>query len=277
MPPISVVMPVYNAEPFLRQAIDSILAQTLRDFEFIIIDDGSTDGTANLLESYRRRDARLRVHRAAHQGLPACLNLGLRLASGKYIARMDGDDVSLPERFERQFRRLEANPSLAILGTQIRRINADGAVIDASNVPLDHAAILASMQQVCCLHHPTVMMRAAALEQLGGYRECFEAAEDHDLWLRAAERFELGNLPDALLLYRIHTRATSFRRLEQQVTSAAAAELSARFRRQGRTDPFHDSTPVTRERLHELGLDEAELDRLTEQAREWYRVRQIAP
>ncbi len=212
---ISVVMPVFNAERFLAQAMESILAQSFREFELIAIDDGCTDASADILNEYARDD-RLRVFRRSHEALPATLNFGCAMATGKYIARMDADDVALPNRFQRQIEFLDRHPSVAILGTQLERIREDGTPIDVTSVPLAHAEIAANMQNFCCMHHPTVMMRAEALRSLGGYREAFFAAEDHDLWLRASERFELANLPEILLRYRIHTRALSFQKLEQQ-------------------------------------------------------------
>jgi len=272
---VSVVMPVYNAARFLGEAMESILAQSFKDFELIAIDDGSTDGSAEILERYARADRRVRVFRREHQRLPATLNFGCEIAAGKYIARMDADDIALPTRFERQVEFLDRHPRVAILGTQLERIREDGTRIDVTNVPLEHAEIDANMQKFCCMFHPTVMMRAEAVRALGGYREAFFAAEDHDLWLRAAEHYELANLPEILLRYRIHTRALSFEKLEQQVMSAMAAEISARLRRAGKSDPFTANKPITRRELREAQVSDADLDRSIESARNWYRARKI--
>src|ERR1700761_935396 len=266
---VSVVMPVYNAERFLREAVESILAQSFEEFELIAIDDGSTDGSAEVLDSYARGDARLRVMRREHAGLPATLNAGCALAQGKYIARMDADDIALPARFERQIEFLETHPRVAVLGTQLEQILEDGAHLGVSNHPLEHAEITANMQKFCCIHHPTVMMRATALRTLGGYREAFHGAEDHDLWLRAAEQFELANLPEILLRYRLHTQSLSFQELEQQVMAAMAAELSAQHRRAGKSEPFAAQRQITREDLRAAGLSEAALARAIAKARDW--------
>ncbi|HTU45929.1 MAG TPA: glycosyltransferase [Bryobacteraceae bacterium] len=269
-------MPVYNAARFLGEAIESILAQSFEDFELIAIDDGSRDESAEILEWYARADGRVRVFRRAHQRLPATLNFGCAIAAGKYIARMDADDIALPTRFERQVEFLDRHPRVAILGTQLERIREDGTRIDVTNVPLEHAEIDANMQKFCCMFHPTVMMRAEAVRALGGYREAFFAAEDHDLWLRAAERYELANLPEILLRYRIHTQALSFEKLEQQVISAVAAEVSAGLRRAGKSDPFTGNKPITRRELREAQVvSDADLDRSIESARNWYRARKI--
>ena len=125
------------------------------------------------------------------------------------------------------------------------------------------------------MHHPTVMMRTHAVRSLGGYREAFLAAEDYDLWLRAAERFELANLPEVLLRYRIHTHATSFQELEQQVISALAAEASARLRREGKRDFFAERSRVAREDLRAVGITGAHVDRSIRKAQDWYRARNI--
>lgn len=275
MPAVSVVMPVFNAERFLREAIESILNQTFAGFELIAIDDGSTDRSPEILSHYGRLDARVRVHLRSHRGVPATLNSGCALAHGVYIARMDADDISLPDRFERQAAFLEDHPDVAVLGTQLERIREDGTPIDTTNVPLEHAQIAARMQESCCMHHPTVMMRADALRTLGGYREAFHAAEDHDLWLRAAERFELANLPQALLRYRIHSQATSFQQLEQQVIAALAAEASARLRRSGQLDIFANVPGITHESLHLAGFSDTEINRRVREAEDWYRSRGI--
>jgi glycosyltransferase involved in cell wall biosynthesis len=275
MPAVSVVMPVFNAERFLQEAIESVLNQSFGDFELIAIDDGSTDRSPEILSRYARRDSRLRMYRQSHRALPATLNFGCSLAEGSYIARMDADDIALPDRFARQAGFLEDHPRVAILGTQLERIREDGTHMDTTNVPLQHAQISAQMLEYCCLHHPTVMMRADALRSLGGYREAFLAAEDHDLWLRAAERFELANLADVLLRYRIHTQATSFQQLEQQVLSVLAAEASARFRRAGEFDIFSTITRISRESLRTVGITDAAVDQSLRNAANWYRLRGI--
>ena len=275
MPAVSVVLPVFNAERFLREAIDSVLNQRFNDFEVIAIDDGSTDGSPGILNDYASRDARLRVYRQAHRALPATLNFGCALAESPYIARMDADDIASPDRFARQIEFLQKHPRVAILGTQLERIREDGSHLDGTNVPLEHTEIAAHIQEFCCMHHPTVMMRTEALRALGGYREAFIAAEDYDLWLRAAECFQLANLPDRLLRYRIHAQTTSFQKLEQQVISALAADASARLRRTGEFDIFAAMTSITRGTLRDAGVTDADIDRSLRQAEDWYRARGI--
>ncbi len=129
-------MPVYNAQCSLREAIQSVLQQTLQDFEFIAIDDGSSDESFDVLNAFARLDPRLRIYRQPHKALPATLNFGCALAESSYIARMDADDIALPDRFARQLQFLEAHPAVAILGTQLERIRCDGTVIGRTHVPL---------------------------------------------------------------------------------------------------------------------------------------------
>lgn len=271
---VSVVLPLFNAERFLGEAVASILAQTFADFELLAIDDGSTDRSIEILYRYSS-DARVRVFQRSHRGQPAAMNFGCAVAQGKYIARMDADDISLAARFERQVEFLDRHPNIAILGTQLERIREDGTHIDVTNVPLEHAEIAANMQKYCCMFHPTVMMRAEAVRSLGGYRTAFVAAEDHDLWLRASERFELANLPEILLKYRIHTQSLSFQKLEQQVIAAMAAEVSARLRRAGEHDSFDDKECITWQDLRSAGVSEAALNAGIDSARNWYRARSI--
>ena len=274
---VSVVMPVYNAARFLGEAVESILAQSFEEFELIAADDGSTDESAEILERYARGDRRLRVFRCAHEGLPATLNFGCARAEGKYIARMDADDIALPSRFERQIEFLNKHRRVTILGTQLERIREDGTSMGFTNHPLEHAQIAANMQKFCCIHHPTVMMRTEAMRELGGYREAFHGAEDHDLWLRAAEQFEFANLPDVLLRYRLHTEAVRFRELEEQVIAAMGADLAARLRRAGMSEPFAAKKRISRQDLKEAGLSETSIHRNLENARNWYRLRNIQP
>jgi glycosyltransferase involved in cell wall biosynthesis len=275
MPAVSVVMPVWNAQSFLCEAIESILDQRFRDFELIVIDDGSADRSLDIMYRYACSDRRLRIHSEHHRGVPATLNFGCALAQGSFIARMDADDIALPDRFALQVAFLQDHASVAVLGTQLERIREDGSYIDTTYVPLDHVEIAAHMQEYCCLHHPTVMLRAEALRSLGGYRVAFLAAEDHDLWLRAAERFELANLADILLRYRIHTQAISFQKLEQQVISALAAETSARLRRAGERDVFSGLSCIDRETLRGFGVSDAYVGHRIRKAEQWYRNRKI--
>ena len=203
MPKISVVMPVYNSERYLREAIDSILAQTFSDFEFIIIDDGSQDSSPDIVRSYT--DKRIRFYQNEHNmGVAATLNRGLDLASGEYIARMDSDDISLPERFEKQIVYLETYPDIAVCGTNVRFFGAKRGIHICSDTPEQMRVDLLFNS---CLAHPSVMMRGNLFREYGlRYEEQFNGIEDYAMWVSISQKFKLGCVQDILLEYRIHPK-----------------------------------------------------------------------
>jgi len=212
IPSISVVLPAYNAEEYLAEAIESILNQTFSDFEFLIFDDGSTDGTAGILQEYSKQDARIKISHRTHCGLTKLLNKGIEAATGKYIARMDADDVCLPERFQMQFDFLESNPEYFAVGSRVVVVESKGHPIRETFPPLDHEEIesaLIDANSPTSICHPTLMARRSALIYVGGYQEEFETAEDRDLYLRLAQHGRLANLNDILLRYRRHLSAVS--------------------------------------------------------------------
>lgn len=189
-PAVSVVMPVYNGERYLKEAIDSILGQTFWGFEFIIVNDGSTDRTGELLRSYS--DPRLVVIDQSHQGIGAALNRGIQYARGKYIARMDADDVSHPRRLQCQVEFLERHPDVALLGTSTYRIDANGQICSLWIHPTSDTDIKRELPYGNQFCHSSVMFRRAVLSRVGGYRK--HRAEDYDLWLRISERYTVANL-----------------------------------------------------------------------------------
>jgi len=199
-------MPVYNAEAYLREAMESILGQTFRDFEFLIIDDGSTDGSAALIRSYA--DPRIRfVQNAQNLRLAATLNRGLGLARGEYIARMDADDVSLPERFARQAAFLDAHPAVGIVGVWAWTFGEARFKIPH---PTGHERIRAKLLFDSALVHPAVMMRRSLLDAHGLRYEALGHFEDYALWQRAARLFPLANLPEYLFRYRVTGQSAFF-------------------------------------------------------------------
>ncbi|NTU77339.1 MAG: glycosyltransferase [Alphaproteobacteria bacterium] len=201
-PCVSVVLPVYNGAAFVREAIDSILAQTLADFELIVIDDGSKDNTAEIVESVQ--DSRLRFFRQENRGLATTLNRGISLAHGKYIARQDHDDLSLPARFEKQVAYLEAHPDCALLGTRSTIWAGATPTGRGHDHPSDDAALRFLLLFDCPFVHSSVMLRRSAIVAEGGYTTdpARQPPEDYELWSRLARRHKLANLPDRLLIYR---------------------------------------------------------------------------
>lgn len=202
MTKVSVILPVYNTERHLDATLRSVLAQTFRDFELIIIDDGSRDASHSIASEFAGQDGRIRLIRRPNRGLVATLNEGLSLARGQYIARMDADDRALPQRFERQVERLEQDPELVAIGSQVIAIDQDDRVLGLEVLPLAHDEIedwhLSGSSAIC---HPAVMLRAAAVRGVGGYRD-LSPVEDYDLWLRLGEVGRLANLEEPLLIYR---------------------------------------------------------------------------
>jgi glycosyltransferase involved in cell wall biosynthesis len=201
-PDVSVVMSVYNGGAFLGQAIESILGQSHSNFEFIVIDDGSSDGSAETIAAYR--DPRLRlVRHADNAGLAARLNEGFTVASGRYIARMDADDVSLPERLARQITFMETHAYVGACGTWIE-VAGEG-VNQRWEYPASHRAIYARLLFDCAMAHPTVMFDRLRLQKARlSYDSSYPCAQDYELWCRAVEDLSLANIPEVLLVRRLH-------------------------------------------------------------------------
>jgi glycosyltransferase involved in cell wall biosynthesis len=203
-PDMTVLMPVYNGEKYLRKSMESILQQTWQRFEFLIINDGSTDGTAAILDHYRSMDNRIRVYDQENSGVIASLNKGCRLAKGRYIARMDADDVSLPTRLERQLHYLEHHQEVGVLGTWMEQIDEDAGHLDFFRPPITHDLIAWRMLFECVLAHPTVVMRKTLLEKAGGYSAAYRHIEDTELWSRLIHVTRFSNLPETLYVRRVH-------------------------------------------------------------------------
>lgn len=200
MPKVTVLMPVYNGEKYLREAIESILKQTFKDFEFLIINDGSTDKTSEIINSFS--DPRIILApNEKNQGLIFSLNKGLDLAQGEYIARMDADDISLPERLEKQINFMDANPEVVVGGTWVKNIGHKNFI---GKYYTEHNQIKANLLFNSSLAHPTVMIRNIFKNHNLFYDEKYKHAEDFDLWTRAADLTKFTNLPLVLLSLRRH-------------------------------------------------------------------------
>lgn len=215
-PKVTVLMSVYNGEKYLEEAIESILNQTYRDFEFIIINDGSTDGTSDILARYQQMDDRICIYNQENQGLIASLNRGCQLARGEYIARMDADDISLPERFARQVDYMEAHPEIGVLGTWIQYIGENGQIIGNECLPTAPGIIGWHLIFGNCVAHSSVMMRRDIAERVGFYHSDALHAEDYDLWNRASAITDIANLPEILVQHRLSDTSISFRHCETQ-------------------------------------------------------------
>ena len=201
-PKISVLLPAYNAQAYLRESIESILAQTFSDFELIIINDGSTDQSLEIMTSFK--DSRIRIINQENAGLPISLNRGIRLARGIYLARQDADDISLPNRFSEQIQFLDRHPQCALLGSWADIVLENLPTNRYLRHPQSNGEIQVKLPFFNCFVHSSVMIRKSALEISGLYPEEKEKfpPEDYDLWLRIAKDFEVANLSQTLLLYR---------------------------------------------------------------------------
>ena len=206
-PLVSVVMPVYNESEYIKTAIDSVLGQTYENHEFLIIDDGSTDETPEIAKSYAGQDNRIKyLANQTNKGLPASLNKGIEHASGKYIARMDADDISLPRRFEKQVEYLDSNPSVHVVGSYTSLIGKNGEFLGEKTFPQGGRNPTGLKQEGPRVPHPSVMMRKSSLQSVNGYREPFRYAQDLDLWIRMSREFGedfLWIIPDSLIKYRL--------------------------------------------------------------------------
>lgn len=210
-PLVSVVMPVYNAVAFLKAAIESVLAQSYPHFELLLINDGSTDGSLQVMQSFS--DNRIHIlNNDGNKGLIYSLNRGVAEAKGQYIARMDADDICLPQRFERQVAFLEVNRQVDLAAACINFINEHNEV--TGDWPLDRQAITEKqvrhyMQRECCIAHPTVMAIASIMKQYP-YTHNQKATEDYDLWLRLlTDGKVIGKIAEPLLLYRVHEQSVT--------------------------------------------------------------------
>jgi glycosyltransferase involved in cell wall biosynthesis len=197
-------MSVYNGEAYLAQALDSILGQSFSSFEFIVIDDASTDDTAGILAGYAGRDSRIcLLSNQKNMGLAWSLNRGLKQADGRYIARMDADDICLPPRLEKQFSFMEEHPGVGVLGTAVEIIDSAGQVIGQRMYPPDPIVIRWRLALENPLCHPTVMMRRSLLPD-APYNSDLNTAQDYDLWCRLGLLTRSANLPQPLLRFRKH-------------------------------------------------------------------------
>lgn len=199
---VTVLMSVHNGLPYLADAVASILAQSFREFEFLILDDASTDGTRDFLRA--QTDPRIRVIELGENiGLTAALNVGLREARGEFIARQDADDISDPLRFEMQLGFLSGHPSCAVVGSQANLIDGTGRSQGNKNFPLSYRGIAFAHLFDNALAHSAVMFRKAAVLAAGGYDEGWTASQDYELWSRMSERHALANLPERLVTLRV--------------------------------------------------------------------------
>jgi glycosyltransferase involved in cell wall biosynthesis len=215
-PIVSVIMPVFNAEKYIKQAIESILSQSFQDFELLIFDDCSTDNSLSIIQSFE--DSRIKLFNSPKNiGYLVHLNKGLKQSRGKYIARMDADDISLPQRFEKQIAFMETNKEFGLLGTWAQIYNED-QFIKPHTTDLSIRVGLVKMNQFI---HSSVFIRKDILEKHHlNYNEELYTAEDYDLWVRISDYCKIGNLNEVLIQYRTHNNQISVVKSNNQIDKA---------------------------------------------------------
>jgi GT2 family glycosyltransferase len=239
-PTLSVAMSVYNGERFLEEAINSILAQTFGDFEFLVLDDGSTDGTADIIRGYAAQDHRVRPIIRENRGLVVSLNQLLAEARAPIVARMDADDNAATERFATQLAFLADHPDHGVVGCWSQDMDENGAPYRAGgrDHPVTHEELLDNIRHggpLLC--HPSVMYRRDLVLAAGGYHAAFRHCEDLDLWLRLASATRIANIPQRLIRYRHYMGQVSKRHATEQAVGAAIAYEAWAARDAGRVDP----------------------------------------
>lgn len=256
-------MPVYRSGPFIEEAIASVLSQTFSDFELVIVCDEATDELKEILDRYSRKDSRIRVHHNQERlGLVASRNLCTHLARGVFINSMDSDDISHPERFERQVAFLKATPEVGVLGTDLQIIG--GRFPRSIHIPSDDATIRCALFSGCIMAASTVMIRREVLETVEGpYRPEFEYAEDFDLWVRCADITKFANLAEPLLWYRVHgASATSQQRQKQEYIAGIIRKIQLN---RLKINPSEQEFSLHQKIVHGARLDDhRELDEVEE-------------
>lgn len=209
-PLVSIVIPVHNAEEYVREALDSCINQTYTNLEIVVVDDKSEDGTLNILREYEQRDSRVKVLAVEKQnGLGNVINIGIRESNGKYIARMDADDIMCPERIEKQLKYLESNPNCVAVGGQIDIIDEQGNVVGHREYAIKDEDIKRNRFLFQPFAHPAVTLRRSTLEDIGLYPENMWKVEDVKLFLILSTKGEFHNLEDTVLKYRVTFRTES--------------------------------------------------------------------
>jgi glycosyltransferase involved in cell wall biosynthesis len=224
-------MSVFNGERFLREAVLSIVKQTFVDFEFLIVDDASTDTTPQILRELAAQDARIRIiTNPMNLGLTKSLNIALRLASlaqDGFTARMDADDIALPTRLENQVDFLESHSDIGVVGTAYEFVDAQNRVVGQKHPPTTDDEIRRSLIRFNPFLHSSVMIRKTLLDEVNGYDESFRRAQDYDLWMRLAPLTKLANLPEVLMQKRFTTTMTSYASEREQIKTAVRIRATA--------------------------------------------------
>jgi glycosyltransferase involved in cell wall biosynthesis len=232
-PLVSVIMPVYNGGSILRNAIESIVNQTYKEWEFIIIDDGSTDNTEEIIKEYK--DNRIRYVKQSKCGVTLSLNKGIGISKGEFIARQDADDISLPTRLEKQINFLKENKDISLLGTFTNLIDKNGRLIETKTFPTNNEELQKEIKVSNPFIHGSIVMKKESLKEVGLYREQFFMCQSYDLWLRISEKCNIAIYPEALYNFRIWEHSYTGERMAlNNYLRSIASELAEERRLKGK-------------------------------------------
>jgi len=246
VPEISVLMSCYNAERWLAEAIESVLTQSFKDFEFIIVNDGSSDSTSEVIAKYSMQDPRIVVINKPNSGLADSLNRGIRKARGKWIARIDADDICEVNRLKHQLAYILKHQDTVLLGSGFVEIDHLGRFVKEHNFPPYHAKLVHRLERhQAFFAHSSAFYKTSVVQALGGYRICFKAAQDWDLWLRLSEMGKIGSISAPLVRIRKHKNQISLIESgRRQLLDAYAATISYFIRKLGGKDPVADENDI---------------------------------
>lgn len=225
---VSVIMSVYNGEKYLKEAIESIFNQSFGDFEFIIVDDGSSDNTLKILKEYAKKNSRVKIIKNKNNiGLTKSLNKAIQDAKGEYIARMDADDISLPKRLEKQVKFMEKNPKVGLLGAAYYQMNSKGEIVGKNIFPISNKKLQKVLIKYNHFFHASVMIRKNILNEVGLYNENIKSAQDYDLWFRIARVSKITNLSEFLMIQRYSMERISIDYKNEQMRSSIKIRKNA--------------------------------------------------
>jgi len=226
-PKISVVMSVFNEKKYLEKAIKSIINQSFSNFEFIIIDDGSADGSAEMLDDWAKEDKRIKIIHQKNIGLTKSLNKGIKIARGKYIARMDADDISMPTRLEKEINYLKKNPKTVLVSSFVKIIDEKGHEIGELTPAVTYDKIKKMSIFSCQIYHSSSMFGKKIFEKIGGYNEKYIYAQDIELWFKFMKAYQVANIPEFLLLWRKSPKGIGVRKRRDQEKFDRKAKMEA--------------------------------------------------
>lgn len=268
---ITVLMSCFNAAQYLEEAIRSILSQSYKDFEFILINDGSTDDTFNIIKQYAANDNRIVVIDKENTGLTDSLNRGIHAAGGKWIARMDADDLSMPDRFEKQVKFIQNNPEIVLLGSWCIEIDREGSLVKKHEYAGEHKRLVHNLKRLKHFFpHSSVFMKREAIEKVGLYNPLFKRSQDWDMWLRLSEVGRISCCPEYLMKLRKHEESVSYGNFE---IFGIAAIVCYFLREQRSSDPSLSEKDVW-ERFMMWLSNNSRIKRTDETRRVWKALRQ---